>query len=156
VHRYARFCCATIAAALAPGCASPVPHLYPIPDSQFGTYRFSDRVHEANPPIVVEGEFTIRADTILASVTTGICQPEIPPQTQSFTFQCGPVTLSFDRRNPLQRATYEVQGTAMVLRRECLRYEPGRSGISVCVAYTQEEVQVVRTFSGQIRPIPVP
>lgn len=136
------------------GCSSSVYVAQPIPESQHGTFRFSDRVNAAMPMIVVEGEFTVRADTILVEVTTGNCQPVIPPSTQSYGFRCGQVSLTFDRRNPLQRATYSVQGTAMEMRRVCVRFVPNSSGQQVCVQYGQESVQVVRNFGGRIRPIP--
>lgn len=139
---------------LAAGCASTVPVLRPIPESQHGSYRFIDRVNTASPTIVVEGEFTVRADTIIATVTSGNCQPVIPPSTQAYNIRCGQVQLSFDRRNPLQRAGYSVQGTAMVQQRVCVRFVPNSSGQQVCVQYGTETVQVVRQFTGTIRPIP--
>jgi len=127
----------------------------PTPVSQHGTFRFTDRVNAASPMIVVEGEFTVRADTIIATVTSGNCQPVIPPSTQAYNIRCGQVQLSFDRRNPLQRAGYSVQGTAMVPQRVCVRFVPNSSGQQVCVQYGTETVQVVRQFTGTIRPIPV-
>ncbi len=137
-------------------CGSNAVQLRPIPESQFGTYRFTDRVSAASPTIVVEGEFTIQADTIVAGVTLGSCQPMIPPSTQSFNFRCGQVSLSFDRRNPLQRATYSVEGTAIELQRVCVRFTVNQSGQQICVQYGNERVQVARNFGGRIRPIPVP
>ncbi|MCL4866910.1 MAG: hypothetical protein KJZ47_13530 [Gemmatimonadales bacterium] len=142
--------------ALLAACGSTVHLTRPIPESQHGTFRFTDRVSAASPTIVVEGEFTIRADTILAQVTSGNCRPTIPPSTQSFRFDCGQVSLAFDRYSPLQRGSYSVQGTAMEMRRVCVRFVPNSSGQQVCVQYGQESVQVVRNFGGRIRPIPVP
>lgn len=141
--------------ALTAACNSAVPILRPIPDNQHGRYRFSDRISAASPTIIVEGEFTIEADTIKVGVSTGVCQPVIPPSTQSFRFRCGEMTLSFDRRNPLQRSSYAVQGTAMVQQRVCVRFVPNSSGQQVCVQYGTETVQVVRQFGGTIRPIPM-
>ena len=146
---------AMLCTGLAGACSSSVYVAQPIPVSQHGTFRFSDRVYEASPSIVVEGEFTVRADTIMAEVTSGNCQPIIPASTQSYGFRCGQVSLSFDRRNPLQRANYSVQGTAMVSQRVCKRYVTNTSGQQVCVEFGQETVQVVRNFGGRIRPIPI-
>lgn len=137
-------------------CGSNVYQFRPIPVSQHGTFRFTDRVSDASPTITVEGEFVVQADTILPGVTAGFCQPVIPPSTQAFNFRCGNVSLSFDRLNPLQRATYAVQGTAMELQRVCRRFVPNQFGQQVCVQYGTESVQVVRVFGGRIRPIPVP
>lgn len=148
-----RFVLLLLAAGLA-GCNSTVPVLRPTPESQHGNFRFSDRVSQASPTIIVEGEFTVQADTILVSVSTGICQPVVPPSTQSYRFRCGEMTLSFDRRNPLQRSSYSVQGTGMVQQRVCVRFVPNSSGQQVCVQYGTETVQVVQQFGGTIRPIP--
>lgn len=137
------------------GCGSTAYVAQPIPMSQHGTFRFSDRVNAASPMIVVEGEFTVRADTIVAEVTSGNCQPVIPASTRSYGFRCGPVSLTFDRYNPLLRATYSVQGTAMEMRRVCVRFVTNSSGQQVCTQYGQESIQVVRNFGGRIRPIPV-
>ncbi|MDZ4675379.1 MAG: hypothetical protein SGI84_13055 [Gemmatimonadota bacterium] len=142
------------ALALAAGCNSTVPVLRLIPDSQHGSFRFSDRISQASPTIIVEGEFTVQADTIIVGVSTGICQPIIPPSTQSYRYRCGQMTLSFDRRNPLQRASYSVEGTAMETVRVCLRYTTNPNGQTICAAYGQETQQVVRVFGGTIRPIP--
>lgn len=137
-------------------CGSSVHLTRPIPVSQHGTFRFTDRVSNATPSITIEGEFTIQADTIRPGVTSGFCQPVIPPSTQFFHFRCGAVSLSFDRENPLQRATYSVQGTAMEVRRICVRFGTNAAGQQVCTQFGQESVQVERNFGGRIRPIPDP
>jgi hypothetical protein len=104
----------------------------------------------------MEGQFTVESDTIRVEITNGVCLPAIPPSTQYFNFRCGQALISFDRRNPLQRAYYTMEGTAMVLRRVCVRYVTQPNGTQVCAQYGQERVQERTLFEGRIRPIPLP
>lgn len=137
-------------------CSYTPPRFEPYPVSLHGTYRFADRVSGSTPALVVEGEFTIQADTILAGLAGGFCQAGIPANIQAFTFRCGTATLWFDRHNPLQRASYSIQGTATVQERVCYRYGTNSRGEQICLEYRQQRNQVTRVFGGVIRPIPVP
>jgi hypothetical protein len=49
-----------------------------------------------------------------------------------------------------------MEGTAMVLRRVCVRYVTQPNGTQVCAQYGQERVQERTLFEGRIRPIPLP
>lgn len=135
-------------------CGGAIPVLHPIPVDQYGSYRFVHRVEGADPPIVVEGEFTIEADSIRAGLTSGYCQPLQPVSARNIGFRCGPVSLNFSREQPLLRSSYSVQGTAYVLQRVCRRYGTSPTGAQVCLEYGQDRVQVTRTFGGTIRPLP--
>lgn len=131
------------------------PHLTPIPVEHYGTYRFVHRTEGADPAIVVEGEFTIEADSIRVGLASGFCRSLQSTTVRSTLFTCGPVTLYFDREQPLLRSSWSVQGTAYVTQRVCRRYGTNPSGAQVCLEYGQERVQVTRTFGGRIRAFPL-
>ncbi len=135
------------------GGSAPVPQ--PIPVDQYGSYRFLQRVEGADPPITVEGEFTIEADSIRVGLASGYCRPLQPSTVRSTVFHCGPVTLYFDREQPLLRSGFSVQGTAYVFQRVCRRYGTSPTGARICLEYGQDRIQVTRQFGGVIRPIPV-
>jgi hypothetical protein len=127
----------------------------PIPESRQGTFRFMERVEGSSPEILVEGEVSVFADTVEVRVNTGLCQPALVANSQEFRFRCGELALSFDRRNPAQRANYAVQGRGFEVQRVCRRTATGSDGRPVCIEYGRELVEVERTFTGRLRPIPL-
>lgn len=135
-------------------CGSAPPPGAPIPESRQGTFRFVERVEGSSPEILVEGEVSVRADTVLVSVNTGLCQPALVTNSQEFRVRCGELALSFDRRNPAQRASYAVQGRGFEMQRVCRRTTTASNGRPVCIEFGQELVEVERTFIGRLRPIP--
>lgn len=136
-------------------CGGSAPVQQPIPVDTYGSYRFLHRVEGADPPITVEGEFTIEADSIRVGLASGYCRPLQPASVRSTSFNCGPVSLTFDRERPLLRSHFSVQGTAYVFQRVCRRYGTSPTGARICLEYGQDRVQVTRHFGGTIRPIPV-
>jgi hypothetical protein len=148
--------CLGVAALLLAGsaCGGAPPPGAPIPESRQGTFRFLERVEGSSPEILLEGELTVGPDTVLVDVNRGLCQPPLQPDTQNFRYRCGELTLSFDRRNPTQRASYTVRGRGFEVRRVCRRTAPGSDGRPVCVQFGQELVEAERTFTGRLRPIP--
>lgn len=136
-------------------CGGSAPVQQPIPVDTYGSYRFLQRVEGADPPITVEGEFTIEADSIRVGLAGGYCRPLQPASVRNTSFQCGPVSLTFDREQPLLRSWFSVQGTAYVFERVCRRYGTSPSGARICLEYGQDRVQVTRQFGGTIRPLPV-
>ena len=136
-------------------CGGSAPVQQPIPVDTYGSYRFLHRVEGADPPIVVEGEFTIEADSIRVGLADGYCRRLQPASVRNTAFNCGRVSLYFSREQPLLRSYYGVQGTAYVFERVCRRYGTSPSGARICLEYGQDRVQVIRNFGGTIRPIPV-
>lgn len=136
-------------------CGSAPPPGAPLPESRQGTFRFVERVEGSSPEILVEGEVTVRADTVEVRVNTGLCQPALVADSQEFRFRCGELALAFDRRNPVQRASYAVEGRGFEVQRVCRRTATGSDGRPVCVEYGRELVEVEKIFTGRLRPIPL-
>lgn len=137
-------------------CGGALPTVTPTPASQHGTFRFSERVAESSPQLVVEGVFTVTADTIVVDESNpGPCFPIVPASTQVIRYRCGPLVLGFDRRQPLLRSGYTIAGTALESQRVCIRTTISPTGQVICAQYGQERVQVARTFSGRIRGFPL-
>jgi hypothetical protein len=111
-------------------------------------------VEGSSPEILLEGELTVGPDTVLVDVNSGLCQPALQPDTQNFRYRCGDLALTFDRRNPTQRASYTVRGRGFEMRRVCRQTATGSDGRPVCVQFGQELVETERTFTGRLRPIP--
>ena len=92
-------------------CSSPKPETAVALDGLIGVYHFSERIAGApgNPPIVFEGEFTVIGDTIKVDARPGPCRyAKRNAGVTSLSYQCGDITVTFDRRNPVERSTYSM------------------------------------------------
>jgi hypothetical protein len=126
------------------------------PEAQEGTFRFSERARGSGVVIDVAGEFTITADTIMARVADRSCRPRVPPDTRSYLFDCGDVSLAFDRVEPLRRPRYSAIGIVMVEERVCREQVQDRFGVQRCAGYITQRVPRERSFHGELHPRPMP
>ena len=72
-----------------------------------GRYTFEER--PTGTPRVLEGTFIVLRDTILVDATPGPCRynPRTTPGGP-IMYLCADVSLSFDRRDPVMKATYTL------------------------------------------------
>jgi hypothetical protein len=98
-------------AALLGGCHSSARETIVPLEGLLGVYHFSERIPAApgDPPIIFEGDFTVIADTVKVDADPGPCRYD--KRTSASTgimYQCGIVSVVFDRKNPISRSTYSV------------------------------------------------
>src|SRR5215467_4276468 len=80
---------------------------------QVGVYRFSDRISTdtaTTETIDLEGQFVVLGDTITVEARPGPCRYDTRTTLGGpILYQCGQnLTLSFDRHQPIARATYRA------------------------------------------------
>jgi hypothetical protein len=126
------------------------------PEAQEGTFLFSERARGSGVVIDVTGEFSVREDTIMVRVADRSCRPRVPPDTRSYLFDCGDVSLAFDRVEPLRRPGYSVIGIVMVEERVCRELVQDRFGVQRCAGYITQRVPRERSFHGELHPRPRP
>lgn len=78
------------------------------PVSLNGSYRFIEQPVTMNEPIT--GGIVIRGDTLIAVNDAGVCEYDARASQHDnvIVYQCGTVTLRFDRRDPIGKATYQT------------------------------------------------
>jgi hypothetical protein len=116
----------------------------PLPASLSGNYRFVEQPATMNEPIV--GGIVIRGDTLIAVNDAGVCEYDARASQHDnvIVYRCGIVTLRFDRRDPIGKATYET--TASVQSRQVICDERQRG----CARPRVENTTVARPVSGKL------
>ena len=112
-----------------------------------GVYRFSERPPQLQDAI--EGTLTVISDTVIVDAQPGPCSYDREQswgRNRPYVYRCAEITLSFDRFNPVQKASYRTTTTIFERRTVCVRYETNSSGQRVCVQ--QETQSVPRQISG--------
>lgn len=89
-----------------------------------GSYRFVERPAAMLEPI--SGGIVIRGDTLIAVDDAGVCEYDkrASQHDNVIVYRCTAVTLRFDRRDPIGKATYA--GVARVDSRQLICDEPQR------------------------------
>ncbi|MEX2180006.1 MAG: hypothetical protein WD801_14925 [Gemmatimonadaceae bacterium] len=64
----------------------------------------------------------------------------------AIVYQCGDVSVSIDRGDPINRASNSLLTTVVVTRRECVRYERG-----ACVQWREFQDEEQARRSGRLR-----
>jgi hypothetical protein len=107
-----------------------------------GSYRFVERVATMNETIT--GGIVIRSDTLVAVDDAGVCEYDVHASRNDnvIVYHCGAVTLRFDRRDPIGKATFET--TASVQSRQVI-CDNARRG---CAAPRVENTTVQRPVTG--------
>jgi hypothetical protein len=118
--------------------------------TQEGVYRFTERLTDATPPVLLEGILTVTADTIELTMSPGPCRYEPTGPQTVVRYDCGGVVVSIDRTQPLNRTSYVTSVMVRVPVRTCVAVENTPQG-QRCVRYanTYEERRVTR--SGRLR-----
>ena len=97
-----------------------------------------------NEPIV--GGIVIRGDTLIAVNDAGVCEYDARASQHDnvIVYHCGAVTLRFDRRDPIGKASYEA--TASVQSRQVVCDERQRG----CSKARVENTTVARPVGGKL------
>src|SRR5881394_3563742 len=70
-----------------------------------GKYSFRER--PAGTSLQFEGTFIVLADTVMVDATPGPCRYELnSTRGGPITYHCAETTVSFDRQDPVRRASY--------------------------------------------------
>lgn len=118
---------------------------------QPGTYRFTERV-AGNPPIVLEGDLTFTGDSVWVKALWAQCDWSSRTTRSVLRYECGRVVLSFDRFDPVRRASYETPVTVLERVEVCEEYAVNERGQRVCVRMKRETVEREVTRQGRINP----
>jgi len=149
-----RKCATLVIIGFAAACATIAPRTVPYPNAQFGRFAFIEPVAGSSRALVIEGEFVVTPDTVTVTEKHAACDPIQPPDLRLFSYRCGDVTFSFDRRDPARRAQYTVRGQRLAMR---TRWDGGFvfAGGTATRRLTNEEYEVEATFTGRLHSTPV-
>jgi hypothetical protein len=118
-----------------------------------GTYDYTAPL----PGQQVTGQLRVLGDTIIVMPTNDYCQPVLgPPMPLVIRYTCnGPgryesMTLTLDRRNPVQFSKWAASFRVQKQRQVCVRYEM-RSGQQVCAQTGYEPYEDVESRSGTLQ-----
>jgi hypothetical protein len=138
------------------GCAShkgtSAPRTAPLRD---GVYSYSERPPQSSA--VIEGTFTVLADTVMLDAHSGICHYDLRSSSRSgpFVYVCDAVTLYFDRFDPVRKASYRTTRTVYDRTQVCDQYNTNSAGQQVCVHYRTEITERQEPVSGLLHPVRV-
>lgn len=134
--------------ALGTACGTTRSNLTPATASRLGVYRFVERI-PSHPPLLLEGEFSVRGDSILFNAEPGPCRYDEQNSTgRLLTYICGGVSYMFDRSDPVERLSYQSTAIETVPARVCTRMDSR----DVCVAWRTDFTEKTVTRSGRLRP----
>lgn len=138
---------------------APVDNKPPL-EQRLGVYRFSEHVIANGggaEAVDIEGNFVVFGDTVTVDARPGPCRLDTRfTNPNPFTYDCGGVKLTFDRRDPIGRAMYSVVLTVTGTRQVCVRYATDASGRRYCAEQRTEATQRQVTQTGYLRPIRPP
>ena len=131
-----------------------------IAGDRLGPYQFTEHVAaggSAGETIDIEGQVEVLRDSVLVDARPGPCRLDTPTVSQRpLVYQCGTVTLSFDRRDPIMRSTYSVTLTQNGTQQVCARYTVSSTGRSVCAEYRTETIPTSVRRTGTLHLTRVP
>jgi hypothetical protein len=141
------------ACVIATGCASAA-KLPPAGAMAYGVYHFRQQVADARPAMTLEGDVVLAPDTVIVSTTMAPCSYNTRARdARSINYQCGSLSISFDRSDPLRKNAFAVRTTQIVTVKvcammamtngvdRCTRYEDRRESREV-MKYGKLELQV--------------
>jgi hypothetical protein len=125
-------------------------------DSRLGVFRFTEHVTagggSGDESVDIEGQLVVFGDTVSVEARPGPCRMDtriIYPNP--ITYDCGGVTLSFDRRDPVGRAQYSVSLGTTQKRQVCAAYAIDNAGRRYCSQYRTETTAATVKRSGYLR-----
>ena len=135
-----RATCGVVAAAGLAACHGPPIDNKPPLEQRLGVFRFTEHISAVGTETVdIEGNFVVWGDTVTVEARPGPCRLDTRVSIPNpFTYDCGGVTLTFDRRDPVNGAKYTVMLTVTQTRTVCVRYATDSSGRRVCVEQRSE------------------
>jgi len=147
-------CVATMALA---GCGGKAAGTSPKPriaEGILGLYSFSEHVPTNRGQFVpLEGEFTVFGDSVTVRTETSSCLYNLlTTRGSAITYDCGDVSFSFDRFDPVHRATYRMKVRFNEQRQVCAQYTTDAGGRQRCVSYRTEFVETEAIRTGRLNP----
>lgn len=127
-------------------CASRGPSASPA-----GTYRFMERVADANPPVTLEGTVTIAGGFAELDLHSRLCRIDERSSSNFAIFDCGDVSVSVDVR--MYRASYSVATSRLYPVRECVQYQTTPEGNRVCLRYETRQEERPGRVNGRLNLI---
>lgn len=116
-----------------------------------GTWRILERLG-GTPPVTLEGTFTIDPDTIWVDANWATCLRSTETTRAKLVYECARVVISFDRFDPLRRASYDAPVTVLERVETCEEYQVTSGGQRVCVRWRRDVVEREVRKTGRINP----
>jgi hypothetical protein len=131
---------------------APVDTKPPI-EQRLGVFHFTEHITAAGTETIdLEGHFVVWGDTVTVEARPGPCRLDTRVSMPNpFTYDCGGVTLTFDRENPVGGAKYSALLTVTQTRTVCARYATDPSGRRYCVEQRSEPQQRQIKQTGYLR-----
>ncbi len=138
------FVLAGLAACGQHGASTPTPHA-----SRVGIYHFTEHPLQSNQSF--EGRVGVTKDTIVIESDLAPCIYDSRSAAGSAViYQCGPVTVSFRRSDPVATARYTVTTTVVDQQMTCVRYTTDASGHQTCAQQRSEAIERQVPVSGTL------
>lgn len=116
-----------------------------------GTYRYEAR---SGSTIISQGTFTVTADSVIVEATPGPCRPVVgSSKAGAIRYDCGHVTLAFDRVRPLTRSHAYSSKTMIEKRPVCMVEGRDAQGRTICVKMGNESYEKEFPVTALIRVI---
>ena len=123
-------------AVIVAGCAQQGTATPPTP-MRIGVYRFTERPSQLKQTI--QGRLLVTHDSVVVEAEPGPCRYDTQSSAAGpIVYQCADITLSFDRRDPVGRATYRAVTTVIEHHTVCAKYATDSAGRQVCVQQQTE------------------
>ena len=122
-------------------------------EERLGVYRFTQHVTAVGAETIdIEGRFVVFGDTVTVEAQPGPCRLDTRvAMPNPFTYDCGGVTLTFDRLDPAGHAMYSVMLTVTQTRTVCVRYAIDSAGRRYCAETRSDPSQRQVKQSGYLR-----
>jgi hypothetical protein len=126
---------AVLAACGQPASSAPAP-----PTTRVGIFRFTERPPQSKAAF--QGRVGVTHDTVVVEWDSGPCLYDSRSSARNlFIYHCGETTVSFERSDPVGRASYSVTTTVLDRQTTCAIYTTDSSGRQVCTRQKTETVE---------------
>jgi hypothetical protein len=116
-----------------------------------GTYKFIEQVHDAVPPVQLEGTVTIDDGEVELDLLTRQCRHDHRSTTRTAVFNCLDVSVSVDRSSPMPLGSFRLETTVLRAVRECVHYYTTSTGVTMCALHQTRYEERDTTRSGILR-----
>ena len=121
-----------------------------------GTYKFSQRISDAIPPVMLEGFIIVAGREVEVQMNGINCRLDQRSTRTSALFDCEAAMIRVDRGSPQTQTSYTVETTRRRPVRECVQYSTTLAGERVCVRWGTRYEESLGTLTGPLRLVLVP